>query len=820
MAFVLGCPGAFAANPLAAIKTPAEAVAAATAPEIIAPGDIPLRADIDERMLEDVRLRTELPDPSERLAPRLEQLADGILGLSRTLKKQELEQLSAIRLQSLENHWRFYERQLADWRRELERATARYSEDAAALANRRAVWEATRASLERYGVSAALGKRVITILDQVRQDEQALSKPLDRQFQLRRRANTIESSIDQGLKSVDSAIAYYDSRLMTIDAPPVWQAWEDTRFTQQEVAGATLGLRLESQFLREWTAANPHRIRGYVGAMLLLLPLMLYLSRRSRAIVATDRSMLGAAKLLRRPISAWIVLALVCMPFAFPDAPIVLHQVALLLSLVPVLRLLPPQVFEVLGPLPYMGTALYVLHRLRFLLLGQPLYFRLYLLVLCLLTLTAIVALIVSRRRTTGAPDTVRIRKWLRALGWVAVAALLVAIAANVVGNISLAEVLTAAVLDSAYIGLALYAGTSVLTSVLNLLLARRSAARFRVLTQHAGPLLASVTRVIRVVAIATWVWFTLSKLRIARPVYLWVKDVLTYPLEAGQISITLGSVLLFLFAVWLAFLVARTVRYVLRDEVLPRMALPRGVGNSVATLTYYGLVIVGLLVALAAAGFQTSQFAIVFGALGVGIGFGLQNVVNNFVSGLILMFERPIQPGDTVEVSGTSGKVRAIGMRATTLTTFEGADVIVPNGTLLSEKLINWTLTDMTRRIDVDVGVAYGSDPRQVLALLVDVAAGTPGISKEPAPNVLFVRFGANSLDFGIRAWTTDFDRWVAIRTEMTARVYEALRSAGIEIPFPQHDLHLRSVSDEAGQWLSATARPPVTEDRPAPGS
>jgi small-conductance mechanosensitive channel len=248
-------------------------------------------------------------------------------------------------------------------------------------------------------------------------------------------------------------------------------------------------------------------------------------------------------------------------------------------------------------------------------------------------------------------------------------------------------------------------------------------------------------------------------------------------------------------------------------------MELPRGVGNSIATLTYYALIIIGLLVALAAAGFQTSQFAIVFGALGVGIGFGLQNVVNNFVSGLILMFERPIQPGDTVEVSGTSGKVRSIGMRATTLTTFEGADVIVPNGTLLSEKLINWTLTDMTRRIDVDLGVAYGSDPRQVLTLLAEVAAGTPGVAKDPAPSVLFVRFGASSLDFGIRAWTTDFDRWVAIRTEMTARVHEALRRAGIEIPFPQHDLHLRSVSDEAGRWLAGGGLAPVAEDRPAPG-
>ena len=132
-----------------------------------------------------------------------------------------------------------------------------------------------------------------------------------------------------------------------------------------------------------------------------------------------------------------------------------------------------------------------------------------------------------------------------------------------------------------------------------------------------------------------------------------------------------------------------------------------------------------GLMVALAAAGFEVSQLAIVVGALSVGIGFGLQNVVNNFVSGLILMFERPIQPGDVVEVTGTSGKVREIGMRATTLTTFEGADVVVPNGVLLNEKLINWTLSDMDRRIDVNVGVAYGNDPKRVLEL---ADGGDPG--------------------------------------------------------------------------------------------
>jgi small-conductance mechanosensitive channel len=287
-----------------------------------------------------------------------------------------------------------------------------------------------------------------------------------------------------------------------------------------------------------------------------------------------------------------------------------------------------------------------------------------------------------------------------------------------------------------------------------------------------------------------------------------------------GQISITLGSVLLFVLSIWVAFWFAKTIRLILQDEVLPKMALPRGVGNSVATLSYYGLVTIGVFVALAAAGFELSQLTLIVGALGVGIGLGLQSVVNNFVSGLILMFERPIQPGDVVEVAGTSGKVREIGMRATTLTTFEGADVVVPNGSLLSEKLINWTLSDMTRRIDVNIGIAYGSNPREVMQLLLDVAKVTPGIATHPEPNVVFNGFGASSLDFGIRAWTHDFNSWVNIRSEMSMRLYDALQAAGIQIPFPQQDVHLRSVDAASCASLAATLMPaPVPAPVPAPG-
>jgi potassium-dependent mechanosensitive channel len=796
-----------AATAAPGVEKPA-AAAAAQAPaavEPIAAADIPARADADERYAQEGLAHARQADPADKLVPQLDALAARVRKLSETFKSDELQSLSAIRLQSLERHWKFYDTQLAEWRGQLQRITARYSEDVAELARRRATWEATRSTAG--GLAPALGERVDSTIAEITRAERALSVPLDRQLRLAHRGNSVQQAIDSGTRAVGSSIAYFDRRLLMIDAPPLWDEWQHAKASEQGLSGLVFGLQIESDFLAEYNATHVASQRVLHLAALILLPLLVWLSRRSRKLVSDDPELQASAQVLLRPISAWLVLVLVGVLFFEPNAPMIRHQSALLLALIPVLRLLPRKVYAALGPWPYIVTALYLLYQLGFLFAGVPVLLRLHVLAIGFLTLVALVWLLLQRKwreRGAGQPAT---RAVVRAFGWAAAAALLVALVANLVGNTSLAEVLTGGVLDSGYVGLALYAGASVLNAVLALLLSRRGLTRFRVVTQHAGPLLQSLGRLVNVVAFATWAVIVLNEFRVYRPIEGWVSAVLTHPVGIGAISITLGSVLLFLVSVWVAFWLARTTRVVLRDEVLPKMELPRGVDNSVATLTYYGVLTLGVMIALAAAGFHVSQLAFVVGALGVGIGFGLQNVVNNFVSGLILMFERPIQPGDVIEVSGTSGKVREIGMRATTLKTFEGADVVVPNGTLLSEKLINWTLSDMDRRLDVDVGVAYGSDPKRVLALLEEVAKATPGVTSEPPPAVIFKGFGPSSLDFGLRAWTDDFTDWVAIRSALAVRVHDALAAAGISIPFPQHDLHLKSVSPEARAGIAGLA-------------
>ncbi len=803
----------------AAAQDAAPAAPAKAGPEIIPQSDIPLRADADERYAQDVIERSQARDRIGRLEPKLEALGKSVAETAEVLKGEDLQLLSVLRLESLSRHWNFHAKQLEQWRRDLRQSAGQFTEDAAELARRRANWEATRAAAaEAGGIAPALSNRVTTVLAQLSLAEQAVSGPIEQQIRLSRRANAIEDAIQAGDKAVSAAIAYNDQRLSRIDSPPLWQLWQQPSSSTGALQSVRAGLAVEGRFLDEYSdaTASVHRVKNLLAVA--LLPLLLWLSRRSRSIASDDPEIQASTRVLRRPISSWLLLVLVSVMVFDPEGPMLLYQLALLLALIPVLRLLPPGLFEVLGPWPYVATGLYLLHQLGFLFAANPLYDRTYLLLVTVLTLVLMVWLLLRRRSLDRAAPRKLSMKLVRGIGWLAVAVLAVSAIANLVGNVSLAEMLTTGLLDAGYVGLVLYAGVTVLASVLRLLLARRVFARFRVVTQHAGPLLESFTRLLKLGAMLAWILVTLNQFRLLRPLKDVVTAVLTYQLRFGQISVTLGGVLLFLFSVWLAFWAAKTVRLLLQDEVLPKMSLPRGVANSVSSLTYYGMVILGLMVALAAAGFEISQLALVVGALSVGIGFGLQNVVNNFVSGLILMFERPIQPGDVVEVSGTSGKVREIGMRATTLTTFEGADVVVPNGALLNEKLINWTLSDMDRRIDVNVGVAYGSDPRQVLELLMEVTRSTPGIAVQPEPAILFSGFGASSLDFAIRGWTNTFGDWVKIRSDLYVRVYEALGAAGIEIPFPQQDLHLRSVSADAGAILAG--RRPAGGAVETPGS
>ncbi|MFN7018105.1 MAG: mechanosensitive ion channel family protein [Fimbriimonadales bacterium] len=276
------------------------------------------------------------------------------------------------------------------------------------------------------------------------------------------------------------------------------------------------------------------------------------------------------------------------------------------------------------------------------------------------------------------------------------------------------------------------------------------------------------------------------------------LRDFWDYPLfRVGDSALTAGgvAVLLLSFAVlygltlWLKRFVAR--------RLLARTSLDLGAREAIGSLLRYLLLFIGSVVIIQSAGVDLTAFNVLAGAIGVGIGFGLQNIANNFISGIIILLERPIKVGDRVEVAGIDGRVEYIGARATTVITNDNIAVIVPNARFISEPVINWTRNDPRVRFKIQLGVAYGSDLRKVEQLLLEVAAENSDVLSEPAPAVRLMRFGDSAVEFELRVWSTTLvHRRGKLISDLNFAIYEKFQQHGIEMPFPQRDVHIRSVA------------------------
>jgi len=264
---------------------------------------------------------------------------------------------------------------------------------------------------------------------------------------------------------------------------------------------------------------------------------------------------------------------------------------------------------------------------------------------------------------------------------------------------------------------------------------------------------------------------------------------------KIGEFSISIKMVVMMIVVIYLTSIISWVIQAFVDSQIMTPRKMDIGVKESLKRLTHYGLFTVGFLVAVSMAGLDLQKFTILAGALGVGIGFGLQNIVNNFVSGLILLFERPVKVGDVINIDQDWGTIKRIGLRSTIFETFDRAEIIVPNADLISQKVTNWTFSSKIVRVNLQVGVAYGSPLEKVIGVLIRAAREHPDVSSYPEPDTVFEEFGNSSINFKLRFWVHSIDDRVRIRSEVAVIVDRLFRELGIEIPFPQRDLHLRSI-------------------------
>jgi len=259
--------------------------------------------------------------------------------------------------------------------------------------------------------------------------------------------------------------------------------------------------------------------------------------------------------------------------------------------------------------------------------------------------------------------------------------------------------------------------------------------------------------------------------------------------------ALRIFDVIRLVFLMTLLVFLSGKLKTIFVKQILSKYSDDIGVSQSIGTIIQYFFIIMGAFVVIQSSGINLGSLNVLAGALGVGIGFGLQNIANNFISGLIILFERPIKVGDRIEVGNVTGDVVKISSRASTVSTNDNISIIIPNSELINKQVINWSHNDRRIRYHVPVGVSYKEDPEFIRRVILEVADENKDVLKRPAPDVLFIGYGDSSINFDLLVWTSSYiDKPIILRSQLYYEIFKMFKEHKIEIPFPQRDLHLKS--------------------------
>ena len=693
------------------------------------------------------------------------------------------------------NYWQTAMDHLGDQKRHLSGLIRSLQNQQATLENELRKWKNTQAlkdSSYAFGnlseVINATTARLDSLGGQIEKRTEQLIIPLN---------NTIatEVEVELLLKRIQQALRDEISLVYSRNAEPLYEK-DPTSSSGQELMD-----RVRASLQSEWTALEFHfkehknRYVLYLVFVLVVLALFSWLRTRLKYLNDDQLTYYEATfkAILQRPLSAGLLFCLFFTVGIFPDRPPLFIDLVILATLAPILdialRLTPRKIH---GLLWIFALLMVLLSGIQLIPAESPLY-RYGLLGLGLLELGMLYKL--YRDPKALVLPSLTLTRFVRFLVLFHILAVFLGIIGNVLGYERFSQVTIASFITNTLVGILLFICAVILIGGLQFAVSSQYLRRFHVIRNHKEYLKGVLARIVIIGVTLFWIDAVLRIFYVKGIVYEVLGDIFTRDVAVGSMSFSLAKILLFIFIIWFSIVLSRVIKIVLRSDVLNKLSLKKGIPRMITAITQFALITIGILMAVRAIGMPLDQLTIILSAFSVGIGFGLQNIFNNLVSGVILLFEREVQIGDVIEVNDLMGKVTSMGIRSSHIKTFDGAEVIVPNGMLISQEVVDWTLSDKSRRIEIISGVAYGSDVHLVKKLLMEIIEQHPDVKPEPEPLVLFNAMGESSLDFRLLFWTANFEDWLRIRSGVIFAIHDILYENDIVIPFPQRDLHLKSV-------------------------
>lgn len=572
--------------------------------------------------------------------------------------------------------------------------------------------------------------------------------------------------------------------------PPLWELSAENFHVQN---GFSLALQQQLRFTHHYLSQHSisHMILAcYIIAIFVLLWRM---KTRQQQSYSSEQTQNLRFALLDRPFSTNIATSTLLALFLYQHPPALMQIGLAILLFVPVVRLGLPLIDPGLRLLVWSISLLYVVNSVSTLAEFMPGIQRLWI-VFCAGFTAAIMRHALLNLRRNARHPVGHFWRNVHIAGGLSIAASLLALVSGVIGATHLAQFLNLGMVNTAYAALCLTVATGTLIDLLGSILYLPSLSASYIVRRNRHLILPQIKRFSILASVLLWLYFAAQQFYLDEPITNAFHALINSGFHAGNLNITVGSLLAIGITIWLSLKLSTLIRFVLLEDVAPRAGMSRGVPEAMAAISHYGIILVGFLLAISAAGIDLSKIAILAGALGVGIGIGLQDVVNNFTSGLILLFEQHIKPGDVIQCSAVNGRVTSIGLRCSIVRVADGAEVIVPNGQLVSAQVINWTHSDQERRVTIPITVSQHSDPDQVIATLVSIAQTDPDVLQDPLPTAFLLRFGPNGLDFELRAWLADGEFINETTSRLCSRIVSEFRQQGIAISLAQRDVYLHN--------------------------
>ena len=780
------------AAPPAATATPA----AQAPPSTIAPIPIPEIAQRAEQVTTLLR-PGQAPDSSESedADRELSDTADRIRKRQVSTTEALASSPSANTLANLADSWQAMRSRLVALNDKLTRRATLAQQRVDQVESIRATWAATRTSALEAAAPPSVLEQIDATLAAITVARKNADDGLARVLGLQDIAVKEIARCDEALVRIARTRNALEGPLLARDALPIWSP--EARTLISDDAGQRLreSVRDMVERTREYMAGETARLPLHIAMFALTFVLILLGRRRVRRSTDKQPSEVAAAQVFELPLSSALLVALIPTGWIYAQPPRVVISAVSIFVLLPAVLIVRRLASPAIVPAVYALAAFFAVDRVREICSVVPVLEQWVFLFQMVCGIIFLALAVRSERllRATGQELALEWQRAIAAILWAQAGLLIAAVFTGICGYMRLARLLGNAVLGSDYTALVLYAGVRVGEGLIAYALRALPLRHLLIVQRHRPLVQRRLTVALRWLAVGAWGYFALDGLGVLQPLASAGATLLGARYVRGSVSLSLGDVAAFALTVWAVFLVSALVRFVLDEEVYPRVRLPRGAAYALATMVHYVIVVIGFVFAVAALGIDLNRLTILAGALGLGVGIGLQSAVANFVSGLILLLERRLHVGDVVQLGTLEGRVREIGMRASTIRTWDGAEVIVPNAALTSERVTNWTLSDTLRRVTLDVGVAYSADPDHVLEVLRSVATTNPKALADPSPLAVCTGFGDSALKFQLRVWTRvdDADSFLS---QLAIAVHGALSAAKIEIPLPQRDVHIRN--------------------------